>query len=80
MKIVCHRCKHETDHCPNCGSADLQRDTNFNKIFLIVMIIVCGFTAYRWYSALDDYEYAQRLRRSYLKEKLETQPKLPFAK
>ncbi len=80
MKIVCDHCKNEFEACPSCGSGDIERKINFNIIFLVVVFLSCIFSAYRWYSALDSYERAQRLRRAYLKEKIESRPTLPFAK
>jgi hypothetical protein len=80
MKIVCDHCQNEFENCPNCESSDIERKINFNLIFLAVVFISCLVSAYRWYDALDAYERAQRLRRAYLKEKIESRPTLPFAK
>ncbi|MFZ5950569.1 MAG: hypothetical protein ACOYXC_07675 [Candidatus Rifleibacteriota bacterium] len=80
MKIVCEHCKTEIQSCPGCSSSSITQKVTGNLVFLIATIIACLITAYRWYDALDEYERAQRLRRAYLKEKIETRPTLPFAK
>lgn len=80
MKIICDHCKNEFTTCTNCDSSEIEQKTTFNLVFLIVVLISCLVSAYRWYDALDEYERAQRLRRAYLKDKLESRPTLPFAK
>lgn len=80
MKIVCDHCKNSFEACTNCSSADIERKTTSNLVFLIIVLISCLISAYRWYDALDAHERAQRLRRQYLKEKIETRPTLPFSK
>ncbi|MEW6709906.1 MAG: hypothetical protein AB1403_08810 [Candidatus Riflebacteria bacterium] len=80
MKITCEHCKTEIQTCPGCGSSSITQKVTGNLVFLIATLIACLVTSYRWYDALDEYERAQRLRRAYLKEKIETRPTLPFAK
>lgn len=80
MKVICEHCKNEIVSCTNCNTGKYEKNYTANAIFLIIVVIVCLISAYRWYSALDDFERAQRLRKAYLKTKLENQTPLPFAK
>ena len=80
MNIVCEHCKKEIEICQKCQTPTLEQQVTKNLIFLIIVILVGIFSFFRWYSALDDYERAMKLRETYLKEKLRTRPALPFTK
>jgi hypothetical protein len=80
MKIICEHCKNEFEHCSNCQTPTLERDVTTNTIILIIVMLACVISGFRWYNALDDYERAMKLRDAYLKEKLQNRPALPFTK
>lgn len=80
MKIVCNYCKSEIDNCTNCKTGELKKDVTVSTTVLVIVLIICLIAAFRWYSALDDFAYAQKLRNTYQKNKLETQAPSPFTK
>ena len=80
MKITCEHCKTSFESCPDCNSNKIECKNTFNLAFMLVAILACLVSAYRWYDALDEFERAQRLRRAFLKERLDEMPKLPIAK
>jgi hypothetical protein len=80
MIIICEHCKSEIANCPSCNLPELNKNVTFNVVLLFAFLIASLVSFYRWHSALDSYERAQKLRRAYIKEKLQNTPSLPFTK